>query len=63
MLLDDSIPQRDRTGRRRVYLHRKEGEQDNAAYRYSQAWKPVRKEPLDAEWLSIVKDLLGWTAF
>jgi hypothetical protein len=38
-----------------AYLHRKEGDQDNAAYWYSRAGKPVCREPLDAEWLSIVR--------
>jgi hypothetical protein len=42
-----------------AYLHRKEGDQDNAAYWYSRAGKPVCREPLDAEWLSIVRTLLG----
>jgi hypothetical protein len=42
-----------------AYLHRKEGDQSNAAYWYSRAGKPVCREPLDAEWLSIVGDLLG----
>ncbi len=42
-----------------AYLHRKEGDQGNAAYWYSRAGKPVSREPLDAEWLSIVRDLLG----
>jgi hypothetical protein len=42
-----------------AYLHRKEGDQDNAAYWYSRAAKPVCREPLDAEWLNIVRDLLG----
>src|SRR6202035_533687 len=42
-----------------AYLHRKEGDQGNAAYWYGRAGKPVCREPLDAEWLSIVKDLLG----
>jgi hypothetical protein len=42
-----------------AYLHRKEGEQDNAAYWYARAGKAVSREPLDAEWISIVKDLLG----
>jgi hypothetical protein len=42
-----------------AYLHRKEGDQDNAAYWYGRANKPVCPEPLDAEWLSIVKALLG----
>jgi hypothetical protein len=43
-----------------AYLHRKEGDQGNAAYWYSRAGKPVCREPLDAEWLSIVRALLGW---
>ena len=38
-----------------AYLHRKEGDQDNAAYWYCRAAKPVCREPLDAEWLSIVE--------
>lgn len=42
-----------------AYLHRKEGDQSNAAYWYGRAGKPVCREPLDAEWLSILKDLLG----
>jgi hypothetical protein len=42
-----------------AYLHRKEGDQGNAAYWYSRAGKPVCREPLDAEWLSIVTLLLG----
>jgi len=42
-----------------AYLHRKEGDQGNAAYWYNRAGKPVCREPLDAEWLGIVKDLLG----
>ena len=41
-----------------AYLHRKEGDQGNAAYWYRRAGKPVCREPLDAEWLSIVKGLL-----
>jgi len=43
-----------------AYLHRKEGDQDNAAYWYRRAGEPVCREPLDAEWLSIVKGLLGY---
>ena len=39
--------------------HGKEGDQDNAAYWYRRAGKPVCREPLDAEWLSIARDLLG----
>jgi hypothetical protein len=42
-----------------AYLHRKEGDQGNASYWYSRAGKPVCREPLDAEWLSILKELLG----
>ena len=42
-----------------AYLHRKEGDQGNAAYWYGRAGKPVCREPLDAEWLSIVRDLVG----
>ena len=42
-----------------AYLHRKEGDQGNAAYWYGRASKPVCREPLDAEWLSIVRALLA----
>ena len=42
-----------------AYLHRKEGDQGNAEYWYRRAGKPVCREPLDAEWRSIVKNLLG----
>ena len=41
-----------------AYLHRKEGDQGNAAYWYNRAGKPVCRESLDAEWVSIVKALL-----
>ena len=41
-----------------AYLHRKEGDQGNAAYWYSRADKPVCREPLDEEWVIIVKALL-----
>src|ERR1035441_2547725 len=44
-----------------AYRHRKEGDQGNAAYWYSRAGKPVCREPLDAEWSSIVTHLLGVT--
>ena len=37
-----------------AYLHRKEGDQGNAAYWYSRAGKPVCREPLDAEWLALL---------
>jgi hypothetical protein len=42
-----------------AYLHRKEGDHDNAAYWYSRAGKRVCREPFDAEWLSIARELLG----
>jgi len=42
-----------------AYLHRKEGDQSNAAYWYKRAGKPLCREPLDAEWISIAKTLLG----
>ena len=41
-----------------AYLHRKEGDQNNAAYWYSRADKPVRREPLEVEWRNIVTALL-----
>ena len=42
-----------------AYRHRKEGDQSNAAYWYRRAGQPVSREPLDAEWLSILTVLLG----
>jgi hypothetical protein len=42
-----------------AYLHRKEGDQGNAGYWYRRAGKLVCREPLEAEWLSIAKALLG----
>ena len=44
-----------------AYLHRKEGDQSNAAYWYSRAGKPVCLESLEAEWLSIVTALIKAT--
>lgn len=41
-----------------AYLHRKEGDQGNASYWYNRAGKPVCREPLDKEWISIVRALL-----
>jgi hypothetical protein len=41
-----------------AYLHRKEGDQSNAAYWYSRAGKPVCREPLDVEWVGITTALL-----
>lgn len=40
------------------YLHRKEGDNSNAAYWYGKAGKPVCPEPLEVEWLNIVRELL-----
>ena len=42
-----------------AYLHRKEGDERNATYWYGRSGKPVCQEPLGAEWLNIVRDLLG----
>jgi hypothetical protein len=42
-----------------AYLHRKENDQENAAYWYRRAGKPVCLEPLDAEWRRIVGVLVG----
>ena len=41
-----------------AYLHRKEGDQSNAAYWYGRAGKSVCRDPLEAEWRSIVQALL-----
>lgn len=41
-----------------AYL-RKEGDQSNAVHWYGRAGKPVCRQSLDAEWLSIATDLLG----
>jgi len=42
-----------------AYLHRKEDDQSNATYWYGRAGKPVCREPLETEWVSIVKALLS----
>ena len=41
-----------------AYLHRKEGDDSNAAYWYSRAKKPVASDSLDDEWARIVESLL-----
>lgn len=41
-----------------AYLHRKEGDRDNAAYWYGRAGKPVAGGALEQEWLYIVTELL-----
>ena len=42
-----------------AYLHRKEGDESNAAYWYRRAGKPVERGPLGAEWSQIVSALLS----
>lgn len=42
-----------------AYLHRKEGDANNAAYWYRRAGKPVATAALDAEWRDIVTALLA----
>jgi hypothetical protein len=42
-----------------AYLHRREGDQQNARYWYTRADRPVAKTSLDEEWLSIVDELLA----
>jgi hypothetical protein len=44
-----------------AYLHRKEGDQGNAAYWYRRAGQPVARQPLPAEWEAIVCALLDKT--
>ena len=41
-----------------AYLHRREGDQANAAYWYERAAQPVASGSLDDEWRSIVEALL-----
>ncbi len=41
-----------------AYLHRKEGDQGNAAYWYGKAGKPVYEGRLDHEWKEIASALL-----
>lgn len=42
-----------------AYLHRAEGDLDNARYWYRQANRPASVLPLDAEWEAIVEALLA----
>lgn len=42
-----------------AYLHRKEGDADNAAYWYGRAGEPVARGPLDEEWGRVVEQLLA----
>lgn len=41
-----------------AYLHRREGDESNAAYWYRQAGKPIARTNLDDEWRAIVRALL-----
>lgn len=41
-----------------AYLHRKEGDDSNAAYWYNQAHQSVCREALESEWLAITGKLL-----
>jgi hypothetical protein len=41
-----------------AYLHRKEGDNGNAAYWYRRAGKPVGRTSLDEEWAAIAGELL-----
>ena len=45
-----------------AYLHRREGDQSNAAYWYEQASKPIARSSLDEEWRAIVEALLPHAA-
>ena len=42
-----------------AYLHRKEGDLDNAGYWYHRAGRPTATDSLDTEWERIVRALLG----
>jgi hypothetical protein len=42
-----------------AYLHRVEGDAENARYWYKQAGKPAASGPLPTEWASITTDLLS----
>jgi len=41
-----------------AYLHRVEGDLDNAGYWYRQAERPAASEPLEAEWDAIAAALI-----
>ena len=42
-----------------AYLHRKEGDESNAAYWYRRASRTFPKDDLEAEWVRIVEEMLG----
>jgi hypothetical protein len=41
-----------------AYLHRKEGDQANAAYWYRRAQQPIARDSLESEWEGIAQALL-----
>jgi hypothetical protein len=45
-----------------AYLHRREGDLDNAGYWYKQAGQPIAKGPLSDEWSAITHAILGGDA-
>jgi hypothetical protein len=42
-----------------AYLHRREGDNANAAYWYRQAGRPIASGDLDAEWRTMAETLLA----
>jgi hypothetical protein len=42
-----------------AYLHRREGDESNAAYWYRQAGKPIVRGSLDDEWRAMAEALLS----
>jgi hypothetical protein len=44
-----------------AYLHRKEGDDSNAAYWYRRAGKPIASGELDDEWARIADEILART--
>ena len=42
-----------------AYLHRREGDQGNAAYWYRRAGRPFCRDTLDSEWEAIARTLLA----
>ena len=42
-----------------AYLHRKEGDRENAGYWYGRAEKPFSEDSLEDEWESIAREILA----